>query len=80
MSEEKAKEKLQELGRNLLKEKKRTPWYIKLLQEYNSFFAWLLWIGAILSFIAYGIDKANSSNVDFKSLKIALPWLSSNDC
>jgi sodium/potassium-transporting ATPase subunit alpha len=35
----KATEKLTTIGRNVLSERKKTPWYVKLIHEYTSFFA-----------------------------------------
>lgn len=65
LTEMKAEEKLKRLGPNKLEEKKPRPWYVKLFLEMTGVFSLLLWAGAILSFIAYGIQKGgNSDDVD----------------
>ena len=53
----------EEFGDNMLSVKKKTPWYVKLLEEFISFFAILLWIGSALSFIVYAINPEDPSNV-----------------
>ena len=51
-----------------------------LIHQLTTLFAWLLWIGAILSLLAYGLETDDISNVSlFKQsinlIKfIALPW------
>jgi magnesium-transporting ATPase (P-type) len=50
-----AKQRLEQDGLNELKEKGGTPWYLAFLKEMTGFFALLLWFGAVLCFIAYGI-------------------------
>jgi sodium/potassium-transporting ATPase subunit alpha len=56
-------EKIRTIGKNKLPEKKKAPWYFQLLHEFTGFFAYLLWISGILSFIAYGLDPSDPSNV-----------------
>jgi sodium/potassium-transporting ATPase subunit alpha len=56
-------EKIRTIGKNKLTEKKKTPWYFQLLHEFTGFFAYLLWASGILSFIAYGLDTSDPSNV-----------------
>ena len=69
LSEAKAEEKLKRVGPNKLNEKKTLPWYIKLILEMTGIFSLLLWAGAILSFIAYGIQKSRETeNVDSSNL------------
>jgi sodium/potassium-transporting ATPase subunit alpha len=55
----------QEVGDNSLSKKDIVPWYCMLLKELTTFFALLLWVGAILCFIGYGIqqDKSDKSNL-----------------
>lgn len=80
LTEAKAEEKLKRLGPNKLEEKKARPWYVKLFLEMTGVFSLLLWAGAILSFIAYGIQKGSDSkdvddsNVLLKFSPLALPW------
>jgi len=49
----------------MLTEKKGLPWYCVFLHELTGFFALLLWFGAFLCFIGYGIqdNKDDKSNV-----------------
>ena len=58
-----ADRKNHEHGDNTLTQKKKTPWYLKLLHELTTFFSLMLWAGSILCFIAYGIDKSDPSNL-----------------
>jgi sodium/potassium-transporting ATPase subunit alpha len=48
---EEAGRRLRLHGPNLLKKARRTPWYAKLLRNFFSFFAVLLWIAAVLCFL-----------------------------
>lgn len=78
LTEAKAEEKLKRIGPNRLEEKKTRPWYVKLFLEMTGVFSLLLWAGAILSFIAYGIQKGQKdANVDDSNvacwLTVALP-------
>ena len=50
-------------GDNVLSEKKKTPWYWKLIHEWTSPFALLLWGGGIMCFIAYALDQSDPSNL-----------------
>lgn len=52
-------------GPNELTDKKKTPKIILFLKEQTGFFSLLLWFGAFLCFIAYGIssDKSDRSNL-----------------
>ena len=58
-----AEKKILEIGKNVLSEKKKTPWYVKLIHELTSFFALLLWIGGGLCFLAFALDPTDPSNV-----------------
>ena len=65
LSEKEAAERLRINGPNQLTEKKGLPWYIRFLLCMTGLFNYLLWAGAILCFIAYGIqeDKRDASNL-----------------
>ena len=47
----------------MLTEKERVPWFVKLFHELTSVFAMMMWIGALLCFIVYGITPTDPSNV-----------------
>jgi Ca2+-transporting ATPase len=55
LSEEEARRRLHVFGPNVLKKIKQTPAYVKLLKNFVSLFAILLWIGGGLCFIP-GVD------------------------
>ena len=63
LSEGQAADKLKEFGPNKLEEKLQYPWYVKLLLEMVGIFSLLLWAGAILCFIAYGLAPTDPTNV-----------------
>jgi sodium/potassium-transporting ATPase subunit alpha len=50
-------------GPNKLPEKPKTPGIIKFLHEISSVFAMLMWIGAALAFIAYGLAPTDMANL-----------------
>lgn len=50
-----AQRRLDHFGPNILKRVRRTPWYVKLVRNFFSFFAILLWIAAFLCFVP-GVD------------------------
>jgi sodium/potassium-transporting ATPase subunit alpha len=50
-------------GPNRLPEKPKTPGIIKFLEEISSVFACLMWIGAALAFIGYGLAPSDMSNL-----------------
>lgn len=56
LSHAKAKENLERDGPNALTPPKQTPEWVKFCKNLFGGFALLLWIGAILCFIAYGIQ------------------------
>jgi magnesium-transporting ATPase (P-type) len=66
-----AGDRLKSEGLNQLKEKKQLPWIVRLLKEMIGVFSDLLWAGSVLSFIAYGLDKSDTSNV--RAL-LVIPW------
>jgi sodium/potassium-transporting ATPase subunit alpha len=53
-----AKMRLEKEGKNELTEKKGSPWYVNFAKEMTGFFSLLLWFGAFLCFIGYGIQKS----------------------
>lgn len=55
LTETQAEEKLKKFGPNALSEKKTLPWFVKLLLCMTGLFNYVIWIGAALSFIAFGI-------------------------
>ena len=74
-------------GDNALSGKKKTPWYIMLLHELTGFFPMLLWIGGVLSIIAYALSPKDPSNVNFSFLlfqklifRLALSWYCAFRC
>lgn len=46
-----------------MKDKEKTPWYIKFIKELINFFALLLWLACVLSFIAYALNPSDPSNM-----------------
>lgn len=59
LSHAKAKENLERDGPNALTPPKQTPEWVKFCKNLFGGFALLLWIGAILCFIAYGIQVSS---------------------
>jgi len=53
-----AKDRLEKFGPNSLTPPKKTPEWIKFLKTMFTGFAMLLWIAAVLCFVAYGIDAS----------------------
>lgn len=51
-----------EYGLNQMSDPPRTPKWLKFLKEITNIFAIMLWVGAILCFIAYIIIPADPSN------------------
>ena len=63
LTEERARQRLAMEGPNALTEKKPTPWYVIYWHQISNFFALLLWAGAILCFIVYGLVPDDPSNL-----------------
>jgi len=55
LTEKEAAERLAANGPNQLTEKKSLPWYINFLLCLTGMFNYLLWLGSVLCFIAYGL-------------------------
>ncbi|RDD36748.1 Sodium/potassium-transporting ATPase subunit alpha [Trichoplax sp. H2] len=49
-------------GLNALSPPKVTPWWVKFAKNLFGGFALLLWTGAVLCFVAYGIERSQSEN------------------
>jgi magnesium-transporting ATPase (P-type) len=60
LSHAKAKENLERDGPNALTPPKQTPEWVKFCKNLFGGFALLLWIGAVLCFVAYGIQASTS--------------------
>jgi sodium/potassium-transporting ATPase subunit alpha len=63
MTQDQATRKLDVIGENSLTEKISLPWYCLFLKEMTGFFSLLLWFGALLCFIGYGINSSDPSNL-----------------
>ncbi|KAJ8904259.1 hypothetical protein NDN08_000783 [Rhodosorus marinus] len=63
LSSDEAKMRLEKDGPNQLSPPKVTPWYIKLLLQFTNFFAIILQVAAILSFIGYALTPENTDNL-----------------
>lgn len=63
LTDAQAKERVLRDGENCLSEKPQAPWYMKLLHEWAQPFSLMLWGGAILCFVAYGLDQSDASNL-----------------
>ncbi|MBI2359238.1 MAG: HAD-IC family P-type ATPase [Deltaproteobacteria bacterium] len=55
LTEAEARRRLEHYGPNILRRARRTPWYLKLLKNFFSFFAVLLWLATLLCFMP-GVD------------------------
>ena len=60
LSEEQAKDKLRRFGPNAVTPPKQTPAFVKFLIQMFGGFSALLWIGALLCFLAFSIAEASS--------------------
>jgi sodium/potassium-transporting ATPase subunit alpha len=71
LTEDEAAQILHSYGPNALKEKRGTPWYVKLLKEMTGPFALMIWVSSLLCLIAYLIDTNDPSNL-YLSIVLAL--------
>lgn len=74
LSSTRAAELLARDGPNTLTPPKETPKIIKFLKQMVGGFSILLWIGAVLCWIAYGIQYSNDKSSSLDSVR---PWGSS---
>ena len=65
LTEQDAEDNFKKFGPNALTEKKQLPWFVKLLLCMTGLFNYVIWVGCILSFVAFGIqtDKSDKSNM-----------------
>ena len=63
ISETEARTRNQQQGDNKLSEKKKAPWWVKLILEMVNPFALMLWVGAFLCILAYVLDPTDKSNI-----------------
>ena len=76
LSEEEVELRKKTYGPNCLPEKKKTPGIVLFLEEISSTFSILLWIAAALSFLAFGLDQSDKSNLYLAVVVIAIILLS----
>ncbi|EFN85240.1 Sodium/potassium-transporting ATPase subunit alpha [Harpegnathos saltator] len=72
LSHAKAKENLERDGPNALTPPKQTPEWVKFCKNLFGGFALLLWIGAILCFIAYSIQASTSEDPNDDNLYLGI--------
>lgn len=63
LTDEQVAAKTEKYGPNQLTPPKTTPWYCLFFQHLTGFFSLLLWLAALLCFIAYGIEQAIPENL-----------------
>ena len=76
LSQEEVELRKKTYGPNSLPEKKKTPGIVLFLEEITSTFSILLWIAAALSFLAYGLDQEEKSNLYLAVVVIVIILLS----
>ena len=69
LTHQEADRRLAHYGPNLLQKIRRVPWYLKLLKNFFSFFALLLWIAAALCFVP-GVDMPQLGGAIFAVILI----------
>lgn len=55
LTEDQVKKFQAKYGPNALSEKKGLPWYVEFLLNMTGLFNYMLWAGALLCYISYGI-------------------------
>jgi len=68
LSTEAAREKLKIYGLNKLREPEQHHWILRFILELFTMMACILWVGSILSFIGYGLDSSDPSNVFYDKI------------
>jgi sodium/potassium-transporting ATPase subunit alpha len=70
--------KQREFGPNSLSEKKELPAIVKYLIHMTGVFNYMLWVGAILCFIAQGVqtDQRDTSNLILAIVILGVIWIS----
>lgn len=72
LSHAKAKENLERDGPNALTPPKQTPEWVKFCKNLFGGFALLLWIGAVLCFVAYSIQASTSEEPSDDNLYLGI--------
>lgn len=72
LSHAKAKENLERDGPNALTPPKTTPEWVKFCKNLFGGFAMLLWIGAVLCFVAYSIQASTSEDPNDDNLYLGI--------
>jgi sodium/potassium-transporting ATPase subunit alpha len=63
LTSEQVSAKVAQYGYNELTPPKTTPWYCLFFQHLTGFFSLLLWLAAVLCYIAYGLDQKIPENL-----------------
>jgi len=64
--------RLLEFGPNAITPPKTTHWFIKLLLNMVGGFQMMLWIGAILCFVVFGLSFSGHDGADFQTFSLAM--------
>ena len=76
LSQEEVELRKKTYGPNSLPEKKKTPGIVLFIEEITSTFSILLWIASALSFLAYGLNQNEKSNLYLAIVVIVIILLS----
>jgi sodium/potassium-transporting ATPase subunit alpha len=63
-------------GWNRLTPPEVTPWWIKYLSQFADIFMLLLLFGGVISFVAYGIDTSDPTNLYLGVVLVLVVWIS----